>query len=120
MITTTIIKMRLVSNIGRKLALLSNEVKPQKSLSKYLKAKRAEEEAAKIEASPQVEDELQSAHYLLYAQFVPAVLIAIPTLAYLSTPTELVYLQSCNMLQYYASGLLSFNSFFTEGKPSPN
>jgi len=107
--------MSWVIGIGRRVARFSQEIRPQKSLHKYLRGKKAEKLA---QVAPLQEEELDSAHYLLYAQFVPVVLIAIPTFYYLPTPTDLYYLQSTNILQYYTSGLLCFNSFFTTGTPA--
>jgi hypothetical protein len=53
---------------------------------------------------------------MLYLQFVPATLIAIPIIYYIPSPSDLNYLLSCNLMQYYASGILCFNCFFTQCK----
>jgi hypothetical protein len=53
---------------------------------------------------------------MLYVQYFPLPLVAGQVLYYLGVPAELVFLQSVDILQYYLSGLLCFNSFFTKGR----
>jgi hypothetical protein len=56
---------------------------------------------------------LRYSHRLLYVQYIPSILVAIPAFYFFDTPVDPGYLQGCNVLQYYASGLLCFNAFFT-------
>jgi len=52
---------------------------------------------------------------MLYVPFMPAVLLSLPAMYFFSTPVDPMLLKSCNLLQYYSSGLLCFNAFFTQG-----
>ena len=49
---------------------------------------------------------------MLYIPYAPVVLIALPALYFFSVPTDPVFLKSINILQYYTSGILCFNTFF--------
>lgn len=110
--------MRLISTIRRHIYSFSqHNNKPTKNVSKYLKTKKAEDAASTLDI--ETDPALKNAHYLLYMQFVPAALIALPIIYYLPDPSALNYLLSCNAMQYYASGLLCFNCFFTEGTSPP-
>lgn len=104
--------MKLLNTLGKNIFRFSNIPKP-KNVGKYLKTKKAEETALKADSIMQEESENNNAHYMLYLQFVPAALIAMPIFFYISTPADINYLLSCNIMQYYASGVLCFNCFFT-------
>jgi len=104
-----------MNTITRSLFRFSTNNK-QKNVAKYLKTKKAEETALKVETELGEHGGLKNAHYMLYLQFVPAAFIAIPIIYYIPSPSDLNYLLSCNLIQYYASGLLCFNCFFTQGK----
>jgi hypothetical protein len=52
---------------------------------------------------------------MLYMPYLPTILLALPLCYFFSSPTNPLYLQSCNMMQYYVSGVLCFNTFFVKG-----
>lgn len=57
-------------------------------------------------------EDMDNAHKILYSQYVPMPLFAIPMFYFMQDPTNILFLQCCNAVQYYSSGLLCFNAFF--------
>lgn len=58
---------------------------------------------------------MKNSHRMLYVSYMPIVLLAVPCAYFFSTPASIDFLHSCNILQYYSSGILCFNSFFSKG-----
>ena len=52
---------------------------------------------------------------MLYVQYFPLPLIVGQMMYYFGVPADIAFLQSIDILQYYLSGLVCFNSFFTKG-----
>jgi hypothetical protein len=109
---------RLLTNLGRGcLYRFAPNDKNPKNLNKFLKMKKNEQTA---ETNEEVEVEKEAPHYahrILYLQYAPLVILALPTIYFIQDITDPFFLQSVNLLQYYTSGLLCFNSFFTQGRP---
>lgn len=56
---------------------------------------------------------IDNSHYMLYSIYAHGLLLGLPTFYFLTNPVAPLFLQSVNLLQYYASGILCFNAFFT-------
>lgn len=89
--------------------------KSPKGVGQHLKMKKAEALSSKIaEGNVPTPENLAISHRLLYVQYVPAVIMAIPSLYYLGEPSSILFNNALNLMQYYLSGLLCFNSFFAK------
>lgn len=88
------------------------EVPPKgaRGVGQHIKARRAE--ALLQTPSTTSAEDLAGAHRLLYVQFFPAAVLVLPVLFCLGEPTGSGLSCSLDLLQYYLSGLLCFNSFF--------
>lgn len=85
-----------------------------KGIGQHLKAKRSDPILSPSSFSP---EELSNSHRLLYIQFAPAAMMALPALYSINDPTALLFINSLDLLQYYLSGVLCFNSFFAQSIP---
>jgi ABC-type maltose transport system permease subunit len=63
-------------------------------------------------------EDLEGSHRLLYVQFFPAMLLALPIFYYMGDPSSVLFNNCLNLMQYYLSGVLCFNSFFTQSTSS--
>ena len=89
--------------------------KSPKGVGQHLKMKNAETLSSKIaEGNVPTPEGLAISHRLLYVQYVPAVIMAVPSLYYLGDPSSILFNNALNLMQYYLSGLLCFNSFFAK------
>lgn len=88
--------------------------KPSKGVGQYLKGKKIQAATTIIENDP---EELNQSHRLLYLPFFPATIMALPILYFLGDPTNPLFNSSLNFLQYYLSGIICFNSFFSPTLP---
>jgi hypothetical protein len=88
--------------------------KNPKNVGQYLKMKKGEILTEKLHENKESLEELQGAHRLLYLQYAPAIFFAFPLLYLINDPTDILFYQCTNLVQYYLSGLLCFNSFFTQ------
>lgn len=109
---------KLIARVGGNVFRFADlQPKNPKNVNQYLKMKKNEEIATQLNLNQDKPEELQVAHRLLYVQFFPAALLAVPIVYLMGNPSDAIFLSSCNLMQYYLSGLLCFNSFFTQSIP---
>jgi hypothetical protein len=84
-----------------------------KNVRNYLKTKIPEVLNYTSDMSEDEKVMMTNSHRLLYSIYIPALLLGVPAVYFLGNAASPLFYQSVNLLQYYASGVLCFNSFFT-------
>lgn len=95
----------------------SQSKKPLRGLKGYFRARQTEaNEVEEVELSAEEREVYENSHRLVYVPYMPTVLLVLPALFLFSNPTDVTFLKSCNLLQYYSSGVLCFNAYFSSGR----
>ena len=106
-----------LKTLGKRiLARFGDAKKPVKGLKGYFRAQKLEQRDEGREMTEEERRIIGNSHNILYAQFAPTFFLMLPAVFLLNMPVDPSFLQICNVLQYYTSGLLCFNLFFNEGK----